>query len=124
MIHILGRLKDAGVTGIPMTSGDGVTRRGHPIYATFVGDYPQQALVTAVKAGECPTCAAPRDMLGEDSDFPLRDLEAILRALESLDQGPTIYMRACEEAGIKPIYHPFWEDCHTPTSSRRGDGGV
>ncbi|KAJ7836089.1 hypothetical protein B0H13DRAFT_1499387, partial [Mycena leptocephala] len=42
--------------GIPMTSGDGVTRRGHRIYATFVGDYPEQVLVTAVKTGECPTC--------------------------------------------------------------------
>jgi hypothetical protein len=48
-------------------------------------------------------------MLGEDSDFPLRDLEAILTALESLDEGPTIYARACEEVGIKPVYHPFWE---------------
>ncbi|KAK6988927.1 hypothetical protein R3P38DRAFT_3331721 [Favolaschia claudopus] len=22
---------------------------------------------------------------------------------------PTIYRKACEEAGIKPVYHPFWE---------------
>ncbi|KAF7342816.1 hypothetical protein MSAN_01997500 [Mycena sanguinolenta] len=110
MAHILAPLKDAGITGIPVTSGDGVTRRGHPIYATFVGDYPEQALVTTVKTGECPTCVAPPDLLGEDSDFPLRDLEAILVALESLDQGPTIYTRTCEEAGIKPIYHPFWEE--------------
>ncbi|KAF7340673.1 hypothetical protein MSAN_02095300 [Mycena sanguinolenta] len=110
MAHILAPLKDAGITGIPVMSGDGVTRRGHPIYATFVGDYPEQALVTAVKTGECPTCVAPPDLLGEDSDFPLRDLEAILTALKSLDQGPTIYTRTCEEAGIKPIYHPFWEE--------------
>ncbi|KAJ6616995.1 hypothetical protein B0H10DRAFT_2164530 [Mycena sp. CBHHK59/15] len=109
MAHILAPLKEAGATGIPMTSGDGVTRRGHPIYATFVGDYPEQVLVTAVKTGECPTCEAPRDELGEDTDFPLRDLEAILKALESLDDGPTIYAQACADAGIKPIYHPFWE---------------
>ncbi|KAJ7724958.1 hypothetical protein DFH07DRAFT_871823 [Mycena maculata] len=109
MTHILAPLKDAGATGIPMTSGDGVTRRGHPIYATFVVDYPEQVLVTAMKTGECPTCEAPRDELGEDSDFPLRDLESILSALESLDEGPAIYARACAEAGIKPIYHPFWE---------------
>ncbi|KAJ7501623.1 hypothetical protein B0H11DRAFT_1908057 [Mycena galericulata] len=109
MAHILAPLKTAGATGVPMTSGDGVTRRGHPIYATFVGDYPEQVLVTAVKMGECPTCEVPRDELGEDSDFPLRSLENILRALESLDEGPTIYAQACAEAGIKPIYHPFWE---------------
>ncbi|KAJ7731745.1 hypothetical protein B0H16DRAFT_1772455 [Mycena metata] len=109
MTHILAPLKDAGITGIPMTSGDGVTRRGHPIYATFVGDYPEQTLVTAVKSGECPTCDVPRDELGENTEFPLRDLEAILKALDTLDSGPSIYAAACAEAGIKPIFHPFWE---------------
>ncbi|KAJ7467312.1 hypothetical protein B0H11DRAFT_2159568 [Mycena galericulata] len=88
MAYILAPLKDAGMTGLPMTSGDGVTHRAHPIYATFVGDYPEQVLVTGVKTGECPTCDVPRDELGEDSSFPLP---------------------ACAEAGIKPIYHPFWE---------------
>ncbi|KAJ7716704.1 hypothetical protein B0H16DRAFT_1666901 [Mycena metata] len=109
MAQILAPLKEAGKTGIPMTSGDGVTRRGHPIYATFVGDYPEQVLVTAVKTGECPMCEVPRDGLGADRDFPLCDLEAILEALDSLDEGPTIYAQACADAGIKPIYHPFWE---------------
>ncbi|KAJ6549721.1 hypothetical protein B0H19DRAFT_1211389 [Mycena capillaripes] len=109
MTYILAPLKEAGITGIPMTSGDGVTRRGHPIYATFVGDYPEQTLVTAVKTGECPTCEAPRDELGLDVTYPLHDLEKILEALETLDSGPSIYAAACADAGIKPIYHPFWE---------------
>ncbi|KAJ7673177.1 hypothetical protein DFH06DRAFT_1266823 [Mycena polygramma] len=106
--YMLEPLKPAGITGLPMTSGDGVTRRGHPIYATFVGDYPEH-LVTAVKTGECPTCEVPRDELGEASEYPLRDLEKILEALETLDSGPSVYAAACEEAGIKPIFHPFWE---------------
>ncbi|KAJ7488672.1 hypothetical protein B0H11DRAFT_1912825 [Mycena galericulata] len=95
----------AGVAGMPVTSGDGVTRRSHPICATFVGDYPEQCLATAVKTGECPTCEVPRDQLGEDTSFPLRDLERILDALDLLDEGPTIYARACADAGIKPVYH-------------------
>ncbi|KAJ6580141.1 hypothetical protein DFH09DRAFT_912800 [Mycena vulgaris] len=109
MSYILAPLRTAGATGIPMTSGDGVTRRGHPIYATFVGDYPEQCLVTAVKTGECPTCDVPRDELGEETSFPLRDLESILEALDMLDEGPTIYAQACKDAGIKPVFHPFWE---------------
>ncbi|KAJ6559035.1 hypothetical protein B0H10DRAFT_1846098 [Mycena sp. CBHHK59/15] len=109
MSHILAPLKAAGATGIPMTSGDGVTRRGRPIYATFVGDYPEQVLVTAVKTGDCPTCEVPRDELGEDTKFPLRDLESILAALDTLDAGPTIYAQVCADVGIKPVYHPFWE---------------
>ncbi|KAJ6625655.1 hypothetical protein B0H10DRAFT_2161872 [Mycena sp. CBHHK59/15] len=100
---------EAGVNGVPMMSGDGITRRGHPIYTIFVGDYPEQVLVVSVKTGECPTCEVPHDELGEDSTFHLHNLENILVALEKLDYGPSIYAAACEEAGIKPIYHPFWE---------------
>ncbi|KAJ7078689.1 hypothetical protein B0H15DRAFT_924756 [Mycena belliarum] len=84
MTFILAPLKAPGATGMPVTSGDGVTRRSHPIYATFVGDYPEQCLTAGIKAFECPTC------------------EKILAALDTLDE-------ACADAGIKPIYHPFWE---------------
>ncbi|KAJ6596460.1 hypothetical protein B0H10DRAFT_2327913 [Mycena sp. CBHHK59/15] len=110
MAYILEPLKTAGVDGIRLTSGDGVVRRGHPIFATFVGDYPEQALVTAIKNGECPTCEVPRTELGDgETGYPLRDLESILDALDALDDGSTIYARACKDAGIKPVYHPFWE---------------
>ncbi|KAJ7504642.1 hypothetical protein B0H11DRAFT_1709428 [Mycena galericulata] len=110
MSYILEPLRTAGVEGLRLTSGDGIIRRGHPIFATFVGDYPEQALVTAVKNGECPTCEVPRTDLGDGAaQYPLRDLELILDALDQLDNGSTIYARACKDAGIKPIYHPFWE---------------
>ncbi|KAJ7021153.1 hypothetical protein C8F04DRAFT_1195762 [Mycena alexandri] len=110
MSYILEPLKKAGIHGIRLTSGDGVVRRGHPIFATFVGDYPEQTLVTAVKNGECPTCEAPRTELGDgETHFPLRNLDDILDALDQLDAGSTIYARACKDAGIKPVFHPFWE---------------
>ncbi|KAJ6495119.1 hypothetical protein C8R45DRAFT_927065 [Mycena sanguinolenta] len=110
MSFILEPLRTAGVSGIRLTSGDGVIRRGHPIFATFVGDYPQQVLVAAVKTGECPTCEVPRNELGDgDSNYPLRNLGRVLDALDQLDNGSTAYARACKDAGIKPVYHPFWE---------------
>ncbi|KAJ7940028.1 hypothetical protein B0H13DRAFT_1586701 [Mycena leptocephala] len=121
MSHILVPLKEAGKTGIPMTSGDGVTRRGHPIYATFVGDYPEQTLVTAVKTGECPTRDVPRNELGEDSTYPLRDLEKILEALDTLDSGPVIYamlndliriLNHMPQNGI--LIHMLWNAVLTP----------
>ncbi|KAJ7805230.1 hypothetical protein B0H14DRAFT_3091624 [Mycena olivaceomarginata] len=90
MKYMLAPLKTAGVSGIPVTSGDG-------------------CLVTCTKTGDCPTCEAPRDNLGDGSVFPLRNLDEILSALETLDQGPTVYARACAAAKIKPIFEPFWE---------------
>lgn len=110
MRRILEPLRTAGVDGIEMTSGDGSVRRCHPIFATFVGDYPEQLLVTCCKSTYCPKCTVPPENLGEDEAWPLRDLESVLAALDTLDDGPTAYVKACADAGIKPVVHPFWED--------------
>ncbi|KDQ49252.1 hypothetical protein JAAARDRAFT_201038 [Jaapia argillacea MUCL 33604] len=111
MKRILSPLKDAGTSGVHMASGDGAVRRCHPIFATFIGDYPEQLLVACCKNGECPSCVAPNQELGANKSFPWRDLDAIQAAL-TLADGPdtAAFNRACVDAGIKPIYHPFWED--------------
>jgi hypothetical protein len=36
-----------GVEGVYMIRGDGVKRQTHPIFAAFVGDYPQKVLAAA-----------------------------------------------------------------------------
>ena len=109
MKFILKPLEKAGIDGILMTSGDGVVRRCHPIFATFVGDYPEQILVSALKTGQCPTCLAPHDELGDlDSVGPPRELGKIFEAFDTISQGPTEFTQACREAGVKPIQHPFW----------------
>ena len=111
MLRILAPLKHAGIHGLALASGDGIIRRCHPIFATYVGDYPEQLLVTGIKNGECPKCEVPRDEIGDNNAmYPLRNLENILDALSQVDETPTIYSNACKHAGIKPIYHPFWED--------------
>ncbi|KAI0824025.1 hypothetical protein BC628DRAFT_1381212 [Trametes gibbosa] len=112
--RVLAPLETAGYDGLPVSSGDGLVRRGHPIFAVHVGDYPEQLLVTGCKNGECPKCPIPRTELGQasDTDRPLRSLQMVLDALATLDEGPREYTKACREAGIKPLFHPFWE--HLP----------
>jgi hypothetical protein len=110
MKHILAPLETAGIKGVKMVSGDGVVRRCHPIFATFVGDYPEQVLVSCVKYGDCFTCKARRAQLESLARSPYRDLEEVLSALEQVDGDPAAYKAACNDAGIKPILHPFWED--------------
>jgi hypothetical protein len=103
-------LKSAGEAGIIMLSGDGVTRRTFPIFACFVGDYPEQVLVSGCKTGECPKCPATREELGKLEDhYQYRDLAKILDALSTFEQDPGGYASTCADAGIKPIVHPFWE---------------
>lgn len=104
-------LEAAGRDGITLISGDGVARHCHPIFAAFVGDYPEQMLVGLIKNGRCPVCPAPREGIGElDSVLPPRPIAPIIEALRQIHEGPSEFAAACEHAGIKPIQNPFWLD--------------
>ncbi|KAI0038057.1 hypothetical protein FA95DRAFT_1506102 [Auriscalpium vulgare] len=110
MRRIFGTLKEHSRDGVLMASGDGIVRRCHPIFATFIGDYPEQALVACIKYGLCPKCEVEHDDLGLYEEAPSRDLASTLRALRTVDRGPETFFEECAEAGIKPVSHPFWED--------------
>ncbi|KAG2050313.1 hypothetical protein BDR06DRAFT_1065146 [Suillus hirtellus] len=110
MARVLSPLEKAGFDGLAMCSGDGILRRCHPLFACFVGDYPEQVLATAVKTTECPKCDIPPDELeSSTTPFEIRDLHAILDALATIDVGDLEFVQACRDAGIKPVVHPFWE---------------
>ena len=110
--HIMEPLQKAGFEGTAMTSGDGVTCWCHPIFAPFMGDYPEQILATGVKAGQCPGCECPKDKLKEgEEEYEYRDLGKILDALSVFDDPDAqIFVCACRDAGIKPVVHPLWEN--------------
>ena len=109
MENILAPIKPYGERGIAMMTADGIWRRCHPIFAVFVGDYPEQCLVTCTYQGRCPKCLVPHDQLGESIDFPPRanaDANDVY-CLAEIDVQR--FHRACREAGLKPVYHPFWQ---------------
>lgn len=86
-----------------------------PIFAAYVGDYPEQVLVAGIKSGDCPVCTSPHDELGNiTTDHPFHDLSAILDLLALADRSLIDFARAAkpEEAGVKPIYEPFWMDLY------------
>ena len=108
---LLQPLEKAGLEGLHLTSGDGAVRDGHPILAAYAGDYPEQILVTCTKNGECPTCPAPRDEIGDPSAVGSpRELSPIMDALDTIGEGPSKFTQACKAAGIKPVQQPFWRD--------------
>lgn len=109
MRSALGQISSYGETGIPMISGDGIWRRCHPIFAIFVGDYPEQALVTCTYNGQCPKCSVPPNQLGEYLSFPSRVYSEAIDTYTQSDDDVHIFHLACREAGLKPVYHPFWE---------------
>ncbi|KAG2080267.1 hypothetical protein BD769DRAFT_1634235 [Suillus cothurnatus] len=92
LCHVLAPLKSAGSEGIFMCSGDGAHHHCHPLFASFVGDYPEQLLATGVKFGECPKC-----------NVEAKDTGKVLDALAAFDHGNLAFVHAS--------YHPpFWED--------------
>ncbi|KAH9049564.1 hypothetical protein EDB84DRAFT_1585594 [Lactarius hengduanensis] len=108
MEMVLDPIRLPGETGLMMMSGDGTWRCCHPIFATFVGNYPEQTLVTCTFNGRCPKCLVPRDQLGEYNRFPPRDhIEAINTYLLA-DEDIGGFHAACRSGGLKPVYHPFW----------------
>ncbi|THU78905.1 hypothetical protein K435DRAFT_699108 [Dendrothele bispora CBS 962.96] len=109
MSHLVEPLKEAGLEGVVMQSGDGVKRRCHPILAVYVGDYPEQVLVTGVFSGDCSSCEAERDELDV---YPctacrrkFRDVVDVIKQVDSES-----WAKLCLEANIKPVQHPFWVD--------------
>ncbi|KAF8815656.1 hypothetical protein BYT27DRAFT_7224873 [Phlegmacium glaucopus] len=91
-------LESAGRNGIILISGDGAVRRCFPILTTYVGDYPEQVLVSLVKTGNCPICPAPRDNIDD------------WETLNAIDKGAAEFTKACANAGIKPVQCVFWKN--------------
>ncbi|PPQ81967.1 hypothetical protein CVT26_004198 [Gymnopilus dilepis] len=90
---------------------DGALRRCYSILAAYVGDYPEQILVGLVKNGRCPICPAPPDKLQDlDSILEPLSMESILQALNTIDEGAAEFVKACSEAGIKPVQCVFWKN--------------
>jgi hypothetical protein len=95
--------------GIAMVSEDGIWHRCHPILASFVGDYPEQVLVTCTYYGHCPKCLAPWDQLGEHTHFSSQDHNDTIKAYFLADGDIHTFHVACRDAGLKLVFHPFWE---------------
>jgi hypothetical protein len=110
MRRVLAPIGSYGETGVAMMSGDGIWRRCHPIFAIFVGDYPEQALVTCTYGGRCPKCTVPPGRLGECQSFPSRVQSTALDTYILADGDVRAFHHACRNAGLKPVHHPFWEN--------------
>jgi hypothetical protein len=77
--------------------------------AIFIGDYPEQALVTCTFNGRCPKCLVTPGQLGKSQCFPSRSQRSVIDTYLLADGDIPTFHLACREASLKPVYHPFWE---------------
>jgi hypothetical protein len=108
MHKVLGPISSHGEIGLPMMSGDGIWRRCHPILAVFVGDYPEQTLVTCTYNGRCPKCTVSPEQLGQYQVFPPRVQREAIDTYLLADEDIRAFHVACRDAGLKPVLRPFW----------------
>ncbi|KAG9106332.1 hypothetical protein FRC07_008867 [Ceratobasidium sp. 392] len=99
-------LRKAGEQGVEMLCADGRFRRGYPIVAGMVGDWPKQCMMACTNQFACPRCVQAYKGRG---DYPLRarprtddeTLEALCRYFENKDLGEL------EDLHLKPWW-PWW----------------
>ncbi|KAF8999529.1 hypothetical protein BDQ17DRAFT_1391519 [Cyathus striatus] len=96
MHQVLKPIIPAGIDGVFMATATGDIHRNHPVFATFIGDYPEQVLTTCTQTGDCATCPTKNKKL--------------VNALSSFDADPAGFLQVCKEAGIKPVAEPFWKN--------------
>jgi hypothetical protein len=112
MKQILSPLVQPGRDGMKLVRGDGIMFRGHPLFAAFIGDYPEQILVTCTTTGDCVECEEDRNHLGDlTQPVKYRRMKEILELLDSFDErdSKTFYAK-CKAGRIKPVVEPFWKD--------------
>lgn len=111
MEAILEPIQAVSRQGEEMRCADGGVRRVHPILAAFMGDYPEQCLVTCARDGRCPICLVPRN-----------------KKVGDYEQG---HLGTIDALGIRPT-RPFWRNmpfvdifgCITPDLLHQVDKGV
>jgi len=108
MQKVLGPIGSVSETSLEMMSGDGIWRQCHPIFAIFIGNYPEQALVTCTFNGQCPKCLVPCGQLGEYNSFLLHIQSSMISTYHLADGDMRQFHQTCREAGVKPVVNPFW----------------
>ncbi|KAF8259555.1 hypothetical protein EI94DRAFT_1780663 [Lactarius quietus] len=113
MRHILTPLSSAGQNGVYMSTAAGEVYRTHPIFMSFIGDYPEQVLTTCTLTGDCPRCGTTNDNLGDFGPGSMHDahnLDEALSMIDSFHVDPAQFLQASSRIHMKPVPNPFWLD--------------
>src|SRR6266702_2155127 len=108
MGKVLDPICTCGETGLTMLSGDGTWHHCHPIFTTFIGDYPEQTLVMCTLNGCCPKCLIPPNQLGDYCRFPAQNFAEVINTYDLADEDTHQFHVTCRTKGLKPVFRPFW----------------
>jgi len=93
--------------GLKMNCADGFQRQCHPLLATWVGDYPEQAMVAEVSYGSCPMCKITNGVpMGHSTFRPLDNWRNQHVYLDLLDE---TNINVLHTLCVHPICNQLWQ---------------
>ncbi|KAG9122446.1 hypothetical protein FRC07_001163, partial [Ceratobasidium sp. 392] len=103
---LMESLREAGKQGVEAVCSDGGVRRIHPVYCGGMLDFAEQCRYACICQTVCPTCEVPAKERGDLTNYPGRDLQEILAAMEEHEaDGSARFV----DLGLIPV-RPFWAD--------------
>ncbi|QRV96407.1 hypothetical protein RhiJN_24425 [Ceratobasidium sp. AG-Ba] len=107
MERIMEPLKTASKDGVEMWCADGRLRRVYPIFAAFVGDWPEQCMMSCAAQSGCPICMTPFNGRGDGKkSAPPRRPSETLSAINTYFNHAR-YRGRLDELKLKPWW-PWW----------------
>ncbi|KAG9080792.1 hypothetical protein FRC06_006159, partial [Ceratobasidium sp. 370] len=108
MEKITEPLRTASKDGVEMPCGDGRFRRGYPIVAGVLADWPEQCMMACTSQSGCPKCIQKERGRGDFGQHARprtneETLEALKKYFETGDEGEL------KGLGLKPWW-PWWAD--------------
>jgi hypothetical protein len=110
---IMEGLKLADAHGAVMSDPNGAQRLCHTPLVSFIGDLPEQRVITCVLSNQSPISEASSSQFGDSDPHPRRTRELILDRIDraclaaSPDSVPE-FIKVCEPLGLNGVYQPFW----------------
>lgn len=106
MRELMAPLAEACKEGAEAVCSDGGVQRIYPVFCGGMLDFPEQCKYACIRQPVCPTCEVPGNERGDLTDYPLRDRQRILGAMQQHDEeGSALF----EDLGLMPVL-PFWAD--------------
>ncbi|KAF8870236.1 hypothetical protein BD779DRAFT_1455790 [Infundibulicybe gibba] len=113
MSKLLAPLIKAGKNGVKMVCSDSYIRRIFPILAAYLGDYPEQCLITCCMENRCPRCQVDPKKSGELLENLWRTEDETINLLQKHRRRHREGRRLpaeFKEQGLRAVYNPFWAD--------------
>src|SRR6202042_3235588 len=110
---IMDGLKAADADGEVMSDPNGTQRLCHTPLVSWIGDLPEQRVISCVLGNQSPISEASLNQFGDSNPHPRRTRELTLSRIAQacMAADPTAipqFLKECDPLGLNGVHQPFW----------------